>query len=80
RLDGGFQQVALAVLCDLRQGRQRLTHGSAMRAAFGDHAATPEVIKGVYGEAYENEPELAVLKTRMTEVTEAMGHRPKIMV
>ncbi|MGO8330423.1 methylmalonyl-CoA mutase, partial [Rhizobium ruizarguesonis] len=38
------------------------------------------VIKGVYGEAYENEPELAVLKTRMTEVTEAMGHRPKIMV
>lgn len=67
----------------IEAARARATVGEisdAMRAAFGDHAATPEVIKGVYGEAYENEPELAVLKTRMTEVTEAMGHRPKIMV
>ncbi|MGO8069275.1 cobalamin-dependent protein, partial [Rhizobium leguminosarum] len=63
--------------------RARATVGEisdAMRDTFGDHAATPVVIKGVYGQAYENEPELAVLKTRMTEVTEAMGHRPKIMV
>ena len=63
--------------------RARATVGEisdAMRQAFGDHAATPEVIKDVYGEAYRNEPELAVLKTRMAEVTETMGHRPKIMV
>lgn len=96
RRDGGAVGEALAALAEIAQSgkgnlleaaieaaRARATVGEisdAMRAAFGDHAATPEVIKGVYGEAYENEPELAVLKTRMTEVTEAMGHRPKIMV
>ncbi|MBY5411663.1 methylmalonyl-CoA mutase [Rhizobium leguminosarum] len=94
--DGGAVHETLAALEEIAQSgkgnlleaaiaaaRARATVGEisdAMRAAFGDHAATPEVIKGVYGEAYENEPELAVLKTRMTEVTEAMGHRPKIMV
>ena len=96
RRDGGAVREALAALAEIAQSgkgnlleaaiaaaRARATVGEisdAMRAAFGDHAATPEVIKGVYGDAYENEPELAVLKTRMTEVTEAMGHRPKIMV
>ncbi|MBA8832317.1 MULTISPECIES: methylmalonyl-CoA mutase [Rhizobium] len=96
RRDGGAVREALAALVEIAQSgkgnlleaaiaaaRARATVGEisdAMRAAFGDHAATPEVIKGVYGEAYENEPELAVLKIRMTEVTEAMGHRPKIMV
>ncbi|MDR9781728.1 hypothetical protein RJJ92_13915 [Rhizobium redzepovicii] len=29
-----------------------------LREAFGDHAATPEVIAGVYGEAYQGEVEL----------------------
>ncbi|RWX16596.1 methylmalonyl-CoA mutase (plasmid) [Rhizobium leguminosarum] len=96
RRDGGAVRETLTALVEIAQSgkgnlleaaiaaaRARATVGEisdAMRAAFGDHAATPEVIKGVYGEAYENEPELAVLKTRMTEVTEAMGHRPKIMV
>ncbi|ARM90764.1 methylmalonyl-CoA mutase (plasmid) [Rhizobium sp. CIAT894] len=67
----------------IEAARARATVGEisdAMRAAFGDHAATPEVITGVYGEAYNDEPELAVLKGRMTEVTETMGRRPKIMV
>ncbi|EJT01035.1 methylmalonyl-CoA mutase [Rhizobium sp. CCGE 510] len=67
----------------IEAARARATVGEisdAMREAFGDHAATPEVISGVYGEAYSDEPELAVLKTRMAEVTETMGHRPKIMV
>ncbi|NKK61156.1 methylmalonyl-CoA mutase [Rhizobium leguminosarum bv. viciae] len=96
RRDGGAVHETLAALAEIAQSgkgnlleaaieaaRARATVGEisdAMRDAFGDHAAIPEVIKGVYGEAYENEPELAVLKTRMTEVTEAMGHRPKIMV
>jgi methylmalonyl-CoA mutase len=63
--------------------RARATVGEisdAMRKSFGDHAATPEVIKDVYGEAYRGEPELAVLKTRMSDVSKAMGHKPKIMV
>lgn len=96
RRDGGAVRQALAALAEIAQSgkgnlleaaiaaaRARATVGEisdAMRTAFGDHAAIPEVIKGVYGEAYENEPELAVLRTRMTDVTEAMGHRPKIMV
>ncbi|MBX5138879.1 methylmalonyl-CoA mutase [Rhizobium lentis] len=67
----------------IEAARARATVGEisdAMRAAFGDHAATPDVIRGVYGEAYDNEPELAVLRERMAGVTEAMGYRPKIMV
>ncbi|MBB4277486.1 methylmalonyl-CoA mutase [Rhizobium mongolense] len=63
--------------------RARATVGEisdAMRKAFGDHAATPRVIKDVYGEAYRDEPELAVLKSRMSDVSAALGRRPKIMV
>ncbi|PDT01298.1 methylmalonyl-CoA mutase [Rhizobium chutanense] len=96
RRDGNAVRETLAALAEIaRSGRGNLLEAAieaararatvgeisdAMREAFGDHAATPEVITGVYGEAYDNEPELAVLKGRMTEVTEAMGHRPKIMV
>ncbi|RUM00817.1 methylmalonyl-CoA mutase [Rhizobium chutanense] len=96
RRDGNAVRETLAALAEIaRSGRGNLLKAAveaararatvgeisdAMREAFGDHAATPEVITGVYGEAYNNEPELAVLKGRMTEVTEAMGHRPKIMV
>ncbi|MDR7142360.1 methylmalonyl-CoA mutase [Rhizobium sp. BE258] len=63
--------------------RARATVGEisdAMRASFGDHAAVPEVIRDVYGEAYRDQPELAVLKGRMADVTESLGRKPKIMV
>jgi methylmalonyl-CoA mutase len=63
--------------------RARATVGEisdAMRASFGDHAAVPEVIRDVYGEAYRDQPELAVLKGRMAEVTQSLGRKPKIMV
>ncbi|MDR6755226.1 methylmalonyl-CoA mutase [Mycoplana sp. BE70] len=63
--------------------RERATVGEisdAMREAFGDHAATPKVIKDVYGEAYRDEPELAVLKSRMSGVADKLGRKPKIMV
>jgi methylmalonyl-CoA mutase len=63
--------------------RARATVGEisdAMRSVFGDHAATPEVIREVYGEAYRDEPELAVLKTRIADVGAALGRRPKVMV
>ncbi|RFB85711.1 methylmalonyl-CoA mutase [Rhizobium leguminosarum bv. trifolii] len=96
RRDGDAVRETLAALAEtarsgrgnlleaaIEAARARATVGEisdAMRAAFGDHAATPEVIAGVYGEAYSDEPELAVLKERMTEVAETMGRRPKIMV
>jgi methylmalonyl-CoA mutase len=63
--------------------RARATVGEisdAMRSVFGDHAATPEVITNVYGDAYRDEPELAALQTRMAEVATTLGHRPRIMV
>jgi len=63
--------------------RARATVGEisdAMRMSFGDHAAVPEVIRDVYGEAYRDQPELAVLKGRMAEVTQSLGRKPKIMV
>jgi len=63
--------------------RARATVGEisdAMRASFGDHAAVPEVIRDVYGEAYRDQPELAVLKGRMADVTQSLGRKPKIMV
>ncbi|MDR9818128.1 methylmalonyl-CoA mutase [Rhizobium hidalgonense] len=96
RRDGNAVRETLAALAEtarsgrgnlleaaIEAARARATVGEisdAMREAFGDHTATPEVITGIYGEAYDNEPELAVLKERMTEITEAMGRRPKIMV
>ncbi|MGO4353425.1 methylmalonyl-CoA mutase [Rhizobium sp. RAF36] len=63
--------------------RARATVGEisdAMRTSFGDHAAVPEVIKDVYGEAYRDQPELAVLKGRMADVAQSLGRKPKIMV
>lgn len=63
--------------------RARATVGEisdAMRSAFGDHAATPEVIQDVYGEAYRDEPELAVIRSRMADLSATIGHRPKVMV
>lgn len=96
RRDGVTVQAALKVLEEvassgkgnlltaaIEAARARATVGEisdAMRQAFGDHAAEPEVIRDVYGQAYRNEPELAVLKDRMVEVGKVLGQRPRIMV
>jgi len=63
--------------------RARATVGEisdAMRQAFGDHAAVPEVIRDVYGEAYRDQPELEILKARMADISAGLGRKPKIMV
>ncbi|SEI01755.1 methylmalonyl-CoA mutase [Rhizobium tibeticum] len=96
RRDGTAVQAALDLLAEvadsgkgnllaaaIEAARARATIGEisdAMRRAFGDHAAEPEVIKDVYGQAYRDEPELAVLKDRMSDIGKILGHRPKIMV
>lgn len=96
RRDGTAVQAALDVLQEvadrgkgnllaaaIEAARARATIGEisdAMRRAFGDHAAEPEVIKDVYGQAYRDEPELAVLKDRMSDIGKILGHTPKIMV
>lgn len=63
--------------------RARATVGEisdALRSAFGDHAAVPEVVTDIYGEAYKDEPELATLAARLSSVAEKVGTKPRIMV
>ncbi|MGY5795449.1 methylmalonyl-CoA mutase len=52
----------------------------AMREAFGDHSAVPEVVGDVYGPASENDPEYQTLKGRLFEHIRQSGRRPKILV
>jgi methylmalonyl-CoA mutase len=63
--------------------RVRATVGEisdALRDVFGDHTATPEVVKGVYGDAYEGDPEMQVLAERLQIIAATAGAKPKIMV
>jgi methylmalonyl-CoA mutase len=63
--------------------RARATVGEitdAMRKAFGDHAAEPEVVHDVYGPAYRDEPEYRTLVERFRSHASAAGETPKIMV
>ncbi|RVH92813.1 methylmalonyl-CoA mutase [Sinorhizobium medicae] len=63
--------------------RARATVGEitdAMREAFGDYTAVPEVVTDIYGRAFAGDPELGVLAGRLGEVTKRLGHKPKIMV
>ncbi|MCK6442625.1 methylmalonyl-CoA mutase [Elstera cyanobacteriorum] len=63
--------------------RARATVGEisdAMRAVFGNHAATPEVVTNIYGKAYEGEPEMAVLQERLNTYAADLKRKPKLMV
>ncbi len=63
--------------------RARATVGEisdAMRAVFGNHAATPEVVTNIYGKAYEGEPEMAVLQERLNTYAAELKRKPKLMV
>ena len=96
RRDGAACEKALAALAEVaRSGegnilaaaveaaRARATVGEisdAMRQAFGDHTAVPEVVSDIYGEAYREEPEMKVLAERLAGYTEASGKAPRIMV
>jgi len=63
--------------------RARATVGEisdAMRAAFGDHSAIPEVVTDVYGGAYNGDPEFSTLVDRLSAFANALATKPKIMV
>ncbi|MER9586657.1 methylmalonyl-CoA mutase [Mesorhizobium sp. M0276] len=63
--------------------RARATVGEisdALRRAFGDHVAVPEVTSEVYGAALQNEPEYQTLTSRIRDVSVSLGGRPKLMV
>ncbi|MBO3762199.1 methylmalonyl-CoA mutase [Ciceribacter sp. L1K22] len=62
--------------------RARATVGEisdAMRAVFGDHAATPEVVHDIYGKAYEGDPEMETLTNRLKEYGKAAS-KPRILI
>ena len=63
--------------------RARATLGEisdAMREAFGDHVAVPKVVRKVYGDAYEGEPEYEVLVDRLEELAKTLGESPRLLV
>lgn len=63
--------------------RSRATVGEmsdAMRQTFGDHEAIPDVVSSVYGPAYGDDPEFTNLVSRVGEVSQAVGVKPKIMI
>lgn len=63
--------------------RARATVGEisdAMRRAFGDHVAVPEVVENVYGQAYDGEPEFKTLVSRLEQFAGSLGEKPRIMV
>ncbi|MBA4797810.1 MAG: methylmalonyl-CoA mutase [Rhizobiales bacterium] len=62
--------------------RARATVGEisdAMRAVFGDHAATPEVVHDIYGKAYEDDPEMETLSNRLKDYGKAAS-KPRILI
>ncbi len=66
----------------IEAARARATVGEisdAMRKAFGDHFAIPEVVGDIYGPAYEDDPEFKTIVSRLSGYTKKSG-RPKIMV
>jgi methylmalonyl-CoA mutase len=52
----------------------------ALRAAFGEYRAAPEVVTGIYGAAYRGDPEYTTLVGRLDALVAALGARPKVMV
>ncbi len=63
--------------------RARATLGEisdALREAFGDHSAVPKVVRKVYGEAYEGEPEYENLVERLADFAKNLGEAPKLLV
>ncbi|MCX5494007.1 methylmalonyl-CoA mutase [Kaistia dalseonensis] len=63
--------------------RARATVGEisdAMRRAFGDYVAVPEVVGDIYGRAYHDEPEYQALVSRLDGLSASLGGRPKVMV
>lgn len=74
--DGNLLEAAVEA------ARARATVGEisdAMRNIFGDHAATPKVVRGVYGASYGEDPEFALLAARVAEHAQ-QGAAPKILV
>jgi methylmalonyl-CoA mutase len=63
--------------------RARATVGEisdALRAAFGDHIATPKVVQDIYAQAYSGDPEYGILTARLADFILRTGAAPRLMV
>jgi methylmalonyl-CoA mutase len=63
--------------------RARATVGEisdAMRAVFGDHTATPKVVRDIYAKAYSGDPEYGILTARLADFVQRTGAAPRLMV
>jgi len=63
--------------------RARATVGEisdALRRAFREYDAVPEVVEAVYGAAYKDEPEYETIVSRLKEFSSRIGEKPKVMV
>jgi methylmalonyl-CoA mutase len=63
--------------------RARATVGEmsdTLRQVFGDHAATPKVVKDIYSQAYSGDTEYDLLAQRLAAFTQRTGAAPCLMV
>ena len=63
--------------------RVRATVGEisdALRGVFGDHAATTQVVRGIYGSAHDGDPEYNMLVDRLRDYSAGAGRPPRIMI
>ena len=63
--------------------RARATVGEisdALRGVFGDHSATQQVVRGIYGPAHDGDPEYDTLVGRLRDYSTAAGRPPRIMI
>ena len=52
----------------------------ALRRAFSEYDAVPELVGEVYGAAYKDEPEYRTIVSRLEEFSSRIGEKPKVMV
>jgi methylmalonyl-CoA mutase len=51
-----------------------------LRDVFGDHAATPQVVRDVYGAAFHNDPEYQALVRRIAAYANKNRHAPRVLI
>ena len=67
----------------IEAARARATLGEisdAMESAFGRHSGSPELVSGVYADAYADHPEFELLKGRLAEHAAERGAPPHVLM
>uniref|UniRef100_UPI003BADB97F methylmalonyl-CoA mutase n=1 Tax=Stappia sp. TaxID=1870903 RepID=UPI003BADB97F len=69
--------------CAVEAARARATVGEisdCLRDVYGDHAATPKVVRNIFSGEYKDEPEYQTLVSRLSDLAATLGEKPRIMV